>query len=258
METLKELLSVGKQYFESKQYAQAESYLKRALEKSGRYADVLNMLGVISHVEGRFASSIDYFQKALEINPRYTEAILNLAVLYNDLGQYADAKKLYGSLKSAKGPNGKQIEPVLRGKLANLHADIGDIYRSIGLYAHAIDEYKKALVLNPGYFDIRTKLGQALRDQGNTEESLKELKAVIKADATYAPALTQMGITYYTMGKIADAKRSWLSVLERNASDETAQMYLRLCERSAQEKGSAPEHKVPSRKVPASPHKKKR
>ena len=103
METLKELLAIGKQYCDNKQYAQAESYLKRVLEKSGRYADVLNMLGVISHVEGKFASSIDFFEQALSINPRYTEAMLNLAVLYNDLGQYAEAKKLYGKLKGAKG-----------------------------------------------------------------------------------------------------------------------------------------------------------
>ena len=43
------------------------------------------------------------FFMALSINPRYTEAMLNLAVLYNDLGQYAEAKKLYGKLKGGKG-----------------------------------------------------------------------------------------------------------------------------------------------------------
>lgn len=244
METLKELLSIGKQYFENKQYAQAEGYLRRVLEKDGRYADVLNMLGVISHIEGRFASSIEFFREALKLNPRYTEALLNLAVLYNDLGQYAEAKKLYGQLKGGKGAGHGQIEPVLRGKLSNLHADIGDIYRSIGLYSHAIDEYKKALNLNPNYYDIRTKLGQALRENGSAQESLKELKSVMRADGKYSPALIQLGITYYAMGKLTDATESWKAALAKDPNNEYAHMYLRLCAATSNEQKPARENVV--------------
>lgn len=233
METIKELITIGKQHFDNKEYARAESYLKRALEQSGRYADVLNMLGVISHVEGRFASAIDFFRKALEINPRYTEATLNLAVLYNDLGQYAEAKKLYGKLKGVSGKANTQIEPVLRGKLSNLHADIGDIYRSIGLYSHAIEEYKKALNLNSNYFDIRTKLGQALREHGKALDSVRELKSVLDKNKKYSPALVQLGITYYTMGKIKDAKEQWGEVISAEPGNEYARMYLRLTDAMA-------------------------
>lgn len=230
METVKELYTAGKQHFDNKQYQQAESCFKRMIEKGGKYADVFNMLGVIAHVEGKFASSIDYFEQALKINERYTEAILNLAVLYNDLGQYADAKKLYGRLKGRAKKGDAHIEPVLRGKLSNLHADIGDIYRTIGLYKHAIDEYKKALDLNPTFFDIRTKLGQALRENGSLPDSLKELKSVLKEDAKYSPALIQMGITYYSMGKVGNARKCWSEAVERDSGNEHARMYLRLCE----------------------------
>lgn len=230
METIKELYTAGKQHFDNKRYTEAESSFKRVIEKGGRYADVFNMLGVIAHVEGKFASAIDYFEKALEINERYTEAILNLAVLYNDLGQYADAKKLYGRLKGKPKHGSTQIEPVLRGKLSNLHADIGDIYRTIGLYKHAIGEYKKALELNPNFFDIRTKLGQAFRENGSLPDSLKELRTVLKSDEKYCPALIQMGITFYSMGKTADANKCWNQVLERDAGNENAKMYLKLCE----------------------------
>ena len=236
METIKELLVVGKQFFDNKQYTQAESHLRRALDKGARYADVLNMLGVISHVEGRFASSIEYFREAVKINPRYTEAILNLAVLYNDLGQYAEAKKLYNLLRGNKTHGASKIEPVLRGKLSNLHADIGDIYRSIGLYSHASDEYLKALNLNPNYYDIRTKLGQALREKGLFPDSLKEFKTVIRSNKKYTPAIVQLGITYYVMGKTKDAIKSWKDALKSEPANEYALMYLRLCDAMAEKK----------------------
>lgn len=234
MKSIKEMITIGKQYFDNKEFSKAEQYLQDVLGQGARYADVLNMLGVIAHAQGKFASAIDCFKKALDINPRYTEAILNLAVLYNDLGQYEEAKKLYGSLKKQTTKAFGQIEPVLRGKLSNLHADIGDIYRSIGLHKYAIDEYRKALELNPDYFDIRTKLGQALREEGRLNDSLKELKRVLDSDSSYCPALIQQGITLYTMNRTSDAKRAWNSALEKDADNKYAQMYLRLCSAMSQ------------------------
>lgn len=234
MKSIKEMITVGKQYFDNKEFSKAEQYLQDVLDQGAKYADVLNMLGVIAHVQGKFASAIDCFKKALDINPRYTEAILNLAVLYNDLGQYEEAKKLYGSLKRRTTKAFGQIEPVLRGKLSNLHADIGDIYRSIGLHKYAIDEYKKALELNPDYFDIRTKLGQALREEGRLSDSLKEFKRVLDSDSSYCPALIQQGITLYTMNRTSEAKKSWNSALEKDADNKYAQMYLRLCSAMSQ------------------------
>lgn len=233
METIKEWITLGKQYFDSKDYKRAFHFLRKAIEKNPSYADVHNILGVINHIEGRFQAAIESFKKALNINPRYTEAILNLAILYNDLGFYKDAKRLYTSLKKKKTKSGTQIEPVLRGKLSNLHAEIGDIYRSISLCGLAIDEYQKALNLNPNYHDIRTKLGQALRDDFKLEESKEELAKVVKANGKYSPAYVQLGVTYYSMGKLDQAKRSWKEALKQNSEDPYAQMYLRLCSTEA-------------------------
>lgn len=250
METIKDVIALGKHYFESKQYQRAEHILCQVIEKHPNYADVLNLLGVINHIDGKFEAAITFFRRALKINPRYTEAILNLAILYNDLGQYAEAKRLYTQLRGQRQKEGGvEVEPVLRGKLSNLHAEIGDIYRSIGLSAHAIEEYRKALHLNPNYHDIRTKLGTALREDGQLAASKKELEGVIKADEGYAPARVQLGVTHYSMGKVDEAKRIWKTVLSQNPADDHAKMYLRLCEVTGQpEETRAPSHAVIAKK----------
>lgn len=230
METIRELVTLGKQYFDHKRYEEAEEQLRRVITENVPYADVFNMMGVIQHVKGSFTSAIDFFRRALEINPRYTEALMNLAVLYNDLGEYEEARALYRRLGRRGGKRGEAIEPVLRGKLSNLHADIGDIYRSVGLNDLATEEYEKALRLNPTYFDIRTKLGQSLRESGELDRAVQEFRRVLRADGRYAPALVQLGVTLYTMGKSTEAKRSWRKALEQDPKNEYAQMYLRLCE----------------------------
>ena len=225
-----EQVAIGKQYFDKKDYHRAENYLRQVVKKGTKYADVFNMLGVIEHIDGKFNSSIKMFKEALKINPNYTEALLNLAVLYNDLGHYGEAKKLYTNLHKGKGAKHRGIDPVLKGKLSNLHANIGDIYRSLGLYTHAIDEYSKALTLNLGYVDIRTKLGISYRENGDLQKSLTELKKVVKSDPKYVHARIQLGVTYYSMKKLTEAKKQWKDAVKRDPDNEYAAMYLRLAE----------------------------
>ncbi len=231
MEPIQELVARGKQHFENKEYGQAERYFRQVLKYNNRFADVHNMLGVICHIDGKFDTAIQHFKEAVTINPAYTEALLNLVVLHNDLGEYKEAKKLYTDLQK-RGSKGKQkdIEPVLKGKLSNLHADIGDIYRSIGLYSFAIDEYQKALNLNSDYSDIRIKLGIALREDGRLKDSIKELGKVLHDDKKNVTAYIQLGITNYSLGAMTDAKKEWNEALKRDPKNESAKMYLRLCQ----------------------------
>lgn len=243
MDTTNDLVALGKQHFEQKEFHKAESCFRRALEKTDRYADVLNMMGIIHHAEGRFSSAIDFFKRALKVNPRYTEAIMNLAILYNDLGQYGDAKKLYAQLKKAPKVKKQTIEPVLRGKLSNLHSSIGDIYRAAGVHKLAIEEYHKALQLNPAYVDIRTKLGQSLREDGQLAKALKELKAALKTKTAYAPARVQLGLTYYAQGKTTEAKKEWKAALTKDPKNDYAKMYIRLVEAMA----NGPKRKRPAK-----------
>ncbi|MDZ4224889.1 MAG: hypothetical protein U1D33_03175, partial [bacterium] len=67
------------------------------------------------------------------------------------------------------------------------------------------------------------------RELGQLETSLKELKTAAKEDPRYIMAKIQMGITFYSLKKMADAKKEWESVLQQDPENESAKMYLRLC-----------------------------
>lgn len=229
MDTTQELVELGKQCFANKDYPNAERYFRKVLKSNQRFADIHNLLGVVCHLEGKFEAAIESFAAALKINPHYTEALLHLAVLYNDLGRFQEAKKLYRQLRKRSDGKTKEIEPVLKGKLSNMHAHLGDTYRSIGLYQHAAEEYQKALRLNPTYADIRTKLGIALREEGELNASIKELTKALEEKPGYLLGRIQLGITYYSMGKLNEAKKEWEVVLKKDPHNESAKTYLKLC-----------------------------
>jgi tetratricopeptide (TPR) repeat protein len=225
---LRQWLTLGRGYFEQKQYAKAERYLARLVERNQAFADVYNMLGVVYHDQGQFARSQRAFEAALRINPGYTEAALNLAVIYNDLGKYQEAREVYQRALLRHQAEPGQLDPVVRGKIANMYADIGDAFASSGLWDAAIEEYRRALQLGPGFVDIMLKLGHAHRDKGDPEGALAVYQECVASHPTYLPGRIALGVGFYALGKKPEALGAWEAVLKLSPGNKSAEMYLSL------------------------------
>src|SRR5687767_2989585 len=141
----KQLLTLGREHYTRGEFDKAEHYFKQVLERNVSAADVFNMLGVIYHDRGHFEDAQAAFEEALDINPYYTEAALNLAVTYNDLGRYDEAKHVYrGALAQGERCVGG-VTPFVKGKIANLHAEVAQAYIDAGLLSEAMHELRKAV-----------------------------------------------------------------------------------------------------------------
>jgi tetratricopeptide (TPR) repeat protein len=186
------------------------------------------MLGVIFHDRGQFARAQRCFEQALALNPGYTEAALNLSVIYNDAGRYEDGRRIYEEARARQQANPSALDPFLQGKIANLYAEIGDVFAQSGQLPRAIDEYRRALELGPKFHDIRLKLAAALRDSGQRDTALKELEVMVREAPGFTPARVALGVTYYTAGQMADAERAWDEVIKQRPGDRVAEMYLSL------------------------------
>ena len=131
-DTLKQALTLGRGYYLKREYALAEQYLTEVVERNQSFADVYNMLGVIYHDQGQYQKAQRAFEAALRLNPGYTDAALNLAVTYNDTGRYKDAQETYRHALTRSGATETRLDRFVAGKLANMYADIADVYLSAG------------------------------------------------------------------------------------------------------------------------------
>ena len=227
-EQTRDLLKLGRDAYHKREYSRAESYLTRVLEKNDRFADVYNMLGVIFHDRGLFSKAQKNFERALAINPGYTEASLNLAVTYNDLGRYAEAKAVFNKALSASRAGPGELDPFVRGKIANMYAEIGDVYQAAGIYEQATTEFRKALDLGPDFVDIRLRLAQALRDQGHQEDAVAEFRRILEDNPGYVSARIHLGVTLYSLGRLDEATHEWREALKLDPGNKSCQMYLNL------------------------------
>jgi tetratricopeptide (TPR) repeat protein len=185
------------------------------------------MLGVMSHLRGNLVAAEHHFQRALELNASYTEAALNLAVTYNDRGKYEAARDIYRRIKAGPGGSGQAPEPFARGKLANMHAELGEAYADASMPREAIGEYERAVALCPGFADLRTRLGTLLREQNEFGRAREHYEAALRGKPNYVPALIQLGVTLMASGDADGAQNAWDRVLAVEPENAQAKMYLR-------------------------------
>jgi tetratricopeptide (TPR) repeat protein len=248
-ERLKQLLVLGREHYERREYDRAERVLRQVLEITDRYPDVFNMLAVICHDRSDFVAAEQHFERAVELNPNYTEALLNLAVTYNDLGKYEAARQVYGKIRQGSGTEGV-LDPFARGKIANMHADLAQAYADCGCRAEAIEQLRKGVELCPTFADLQTKLGTLYRDDGNLAVARKHYEAACAANARYVPARVLLGVTLLSLGESESAAAEWREVLTLDPDNRAAKMYLRMVEA---QKSARPPRTVPPAALPEEP-----
>lgn len=231
-EALREIIDQGQEAYERGAYGEAEPLLTQGLREGAEgYADVHHALGVIYHGTGRFAEARAAFERAVEINPDYTEAAINLAITYNDLGHYAEAQQLMARLKPQPGPVGpRTLDPFVRGKIANLHAQVADAYRSAGLLDDACREYAKALELGPDFVDIRMRLAQCLADRGMTNDAVSQLETMLEIKPSFTNGWVRLGLLRMRHDAPAAARAALNRALQLDPTHPRALSYLRMLE----------------------------
>lgn len=232
---LKQLLLLGREHYQKREYDKAEYLLRQVVDKADQYADVHHMLGVITHSRGDFAQAEENFERAVELNPNYTEAALNLMVTYNDLGKYDAARQIYARIRNRSEGHERHQDPFAKGKIANMHAELGQAYLDLGMTLDAIRELEKATTLCPTFADLRTKLGILYRDSGDLVRAREQFEEAKRVNPKYVQARVLLGVLLLSAGENDVARAEFEAVLEQDPDNKSAQTYIRIAERRKSE-----------------------
>ncbi len=232
----KQLLLLGREHYQKREFDKAEYLLKQVIAATDRYADVYDMLGVISHSRGDFAQAEAHFEKAVSLNPNYTEAQLNLMVTYNDLGKYDRARDIYSRIRNRGSEGGVTGDPFAKGKIANMHADVSQAYHDAGMVTEAIAELEKAVALCPQFADLRTRLASLYRDTSQMQRAREQLELAKASNPNYAQARVLLGVVLLSSGEVDAARSEFETVLRADPENKSAQMYLKIANASSQNK----------------------
>ena len=118
---------------------EAEKLYHHAIVLEPTYAEAYFNLGCFYHERMLFEDAAAFFLKTTELNPRFNSAFINLGLVYSGLD------------KSGLALESIQKAIALDSEDAQAHAALGDVIKSRGRIAEAIQHYKKAILLKPDY-----------------------------------------------------------------------------------------------------------
>jgi tetratricopeptide (TPR) repeat protein len=152
-------------YLDLKQEQAAMAEFEKAIHSPDVTPEMYNSLASLYIKKQRFAAAEDLCRKAIALDRSRPDAYLNLARVYN--AQHASDKALE-ALRGAL-PEGKEFPATeyYRGLQADLAVERGAAYSAKKLYAQAIDEYARALDLDPRRAVIHRRLAELYRQKGD-------------------------------------------------------------------------------------------
>jgi len=231
MADFREYVDKGTELFKAEKYEDAEGYLLEAMRIGKPFADVYYMLGVIAWHRNDYENARRYLEEAVNMNPGYVEAATNLALLYNEHGEYEKANQVHRKMREiTEARKTSDIEPYLKSKVANMYAEIGDIFKGAGHLLFAEREYRRALDFAPEYLDIKFKLALVLKDKGEKEEAILILKEIVNKNPNFNNARINLGVLLFLSDKRDESRYHFEEVLKRDPENKNAQMYIRLIE----------------------------
>lgn len=208
----------------------ARHCFEQLVESGVSFPDVLNKLATIYINEGDLRKAATHLKKAFETNPGYTEAAINYMHVLGELGEYDEAMRVQGTIREKAVSVGetRKVDPFILGKIANLHAQVGEGYVAANMIPEAIEEFRRAVKLRPTFADLRTRLAVLLRDSGHVDEAIEHLTQSILDNPHNMTAYLQLGLTYHSMGEADLARKYWETVVEKSPGNKTAHAYLKM------------------------------
>ncbi len=83
-------------------------------------------------------------------------------------------------------------------------------------------------MLCPRFADLRLKLANLYRQQGDLDAAKFELTEALTHRPKYVPARVALGVVLLGLGERAAAEKSWEAALVDDPDHKAAQMYLRM------------------------------
>ncbi len=228
MNTAKEIQKTIQQ----KKYRAAEDQLVRALTTEPDNADFYYLRGLLRSYQGRLVDSIEDLRHALSLEPRHTDAAVCLSIILNDIGRYDEAKKIFEQANQSVFL--KQIGDDLQidRRFAVKHFELGDLYFRHRRFDEAIEEYNKAILLDPQSSEMRIKRAKSFAKKGFITRAIQDLQQLKQERPSDPSVRVQLGLLHYSQGNILDAELEWESVLELDPVHREAIAYLDLIKSS--------------------------
>ena len=219
-------------------HERAIALLTKALDAEPNFALARVALGVSLYATGNRWKASGEFRKAIQINPKLAEAhrllgdmlvssprrpydlaIQSYAAALEIWPDYVEARVGLGDARQAKGEFDEAIEEykkaiALEPENARVHYGMGKIYyNEKQLYHEAVAEYQQAIALDPRLIDAYLSLGEMYEEKGLYKEAVASYDRVLTMEPKHPGAMYGLALSYEKLD-VNKARQQWERYLE--------------------------------------------
>ena len=132
-----------------------------------------------------WADPVNLYVEVLRYSPNNTKARINLGVLLARAGSHEEAMKRY-----------KEVAKILPRGSSEVHGNIGSIHADNKRYGMALQEFERAVELNPNDYVAHTNIGIIYKKSGNFKRAEEKYKKALSINPNHALAYNNLGNIY--------------------------------------------------------------
>lgn len=216
----------GQEYFRKMEYAKAlreygraiqieprnELFFKAAVdlcEKFNRKDEKWRHMAVFYRNTGEYDKALFFYERVLAVHRNDIEILNAVGNIYNWRKDY---KRAWGYYDRSLGVR----------ENADAFLGRGDVYFFQNVLEKALEEYKRAIALEPAHMLARRRLGQVYEKRGEYSEALREYKIVLKNKANDADVWIKAGSIYEIERDFQNARASYAKAAEYDPGNPDA------------------------------------
>ena len=187
-----------------------------------------------------FLKANDYFKQAVEKDPDYSSAYAGLADTYMLLGLYSVFPKDEAAQKAERAAR-RALE--LDGNSSASHTSMGVILEVFDWnWSEAEQEFKRAIDLNPNFFDAHYEYGLLLARLKRLDEAEAELKKSLQIDPLSSRAHNHLGNVYRLKGDVEKSQEHMRKSAELNPQPDLSENAIDSAQKLIERDGRLPLH----------------
>jgi tetratricopeptide (TPR) repeat protein len=156
---------IGRELISKHEYDLAIERLHTAISLKPDYAKAYYFLGTAYNGKGDYAQAVGAFEKAAALDPDFKHIRFELGRAYGELGRYDDSIRMFNEVIKA------HVDP-----------DLDAVYNNLGLcyfrkddYRRALEQYGRAITINPSFADAYFNRGEAFYKLGKIRKTVADL-----------------------------------------------------------------------------------
>ncbi len=164
-------------------------------------------LGNLKAESGLFDEAVICFEKSLNINNNFNPALFCMGNVLIEINKFEVARNC---LKKLLNNSPEEFD------IADVEFSLGICYMELNQFEDAIKTFKKVVSIDEKDLFSHIKLSEIYRRIKKYDESIIECKNVLKKKNDFAMAYCEMGLSYFELNEIEDARKQYIVLTKLN------------------------------------------